>query len=680
MLKKAKVKQSKVKQGAGSKPALTYQILSCFALLSIVVTLHATHVAWEVIVIFYILCIWRCLAIRWKYVPCNAWVIYPIAVIVFLFVASRYGIPVGRHAGIAYLLVLVGLKCMEIRTIRDIKITILLGFFVVITHFLFAESYQYIPILLAATLMLFWLLAQTEHIDPIRFWLFDLKLMGSMVLQSIPFVLLLFYLLPRLSGSIFLFKTEGDQAITGLSDTLQMGTVGQLAQSDEIAFIASFDSESTPPPDQRYWRGNVFWQTDGRTWSRGDTSKQISVGSVKFNHEISDKNPLYRYTIDSEISRQNWLFTLDYPVSLPNAVNIDSDYHLYTADTKKPLKRYHLASNPNNPAFGINPFDPTEGLSLGNTIVTPRLQSLVEQFNRNANDASELANNILTHFATQPFNYSLKPPILASDAPVDEFLFESKTGFCGHYASSFATLMRLSGVPSRIVVGFLGGELNPRSNQIVVRQSDAHAWVEIFQLERGWFRVDPTAAIAPERVDRSIDINSSLSGADRIIFTSADLQGIKKLLREIRWIKDAMHANWQRWFVHYDLSKQQQLLGRLGLGNVDKYVLTIFILISALAAITLLSLLLLWKERNKIDPLIKHYRIFCEKLKKSGIPIYHHDGPQNLCNRAQALRPEHATQIGSIFQKYIQLRYASTEKAEQSEIAEFGRLVKHFYQ
>jgi hypothetical protein len=315
-------------------------------------------------------------------------------------------------------------------------------------------------------------------------------------------------------------------------------------------------------------------------------------------------------------------------------------------------------------------------LKTDGTIVTPRLRQLVAELSDGAGSASEIARRALEHFNRNPFAYTLRPPLLTSDAPVDEFLFETRRGFCGHYASSFAILMRLAGVPARLVTGYLGGQVNPRANQIVVRQSEAHAWTEIWDESSGWIRVDPTAAVAPERIEHTIDYASSLGREGIVLFDDIQFSGFRRLSIELVWLRDAMRATWNRWFTTFDRDRQRQLLEALGIGGIDMRYISVAAFLGALGLLSVVSLLLFRSERHQQDPALKIYRKFQRKIARHGVVHRPGEGPRDLARRAARALPGKQQLIEGITRQYVQMRYAGDGKADREGIRRLRRLVE----
>ncbi|MGB5706399.1 MAG: DUF3488 and transglutaminase-like domain-containing protein [Arenicellales bacterium] len=655
-------------------PSGTRLLALAIGFLTLAVLPHINHLRFEVIAIFLALAIWRLVATRGNRLPRNRWIIYLFAIIGFSVSAWLYGAPIGRDPGVAFLLVLMGLKCVEISTLRDIRIVLLLGFFMIATHFLYVDGISWAAPLLGLVIALTWLMTQIEHADPGRYLFSDLKLVGKMLIQALPFVFILFYLFPRLSGSVFLFETEADTAVTGLSDTLNMGTISNLIQSREVAFTATFLGQQIPPPSERYWRGGVLWVTDGRQWTRGKFAPFLGVTPA-----VTDlQNQVYRYEIELEPTNQNWLYSLDYPISIPRDARLDADHHLYVSRPIERPFRYEIVSNGTSIKEPLSDIARLQSLNLGGTVFTPRLDGLVQEITRGTNSPSDIAQRMLEHFNQNDFSYTLQPPLLESDAPVDEFLFESRRGFCGHYASSFATIMRSAGIPARVVVGYLGGEHNPRSNQIVVRQSDAHAWTEIWDSEIGWTRVDPTASIAPERVEYPIDFDTSLNTDRVVLFSARDFQGLRRIGIELVWLKDAIKAKWNRWFVAFDGSRQRQLLRSMGLGQINAKLLSVGAFISALGLLSLFSFILFRRDQVHPDPVDRIYLNFCCKLKRRGLTRRHNEGPVDFAHRVSARLPGLQREVQLITQEYIALRYAIVDAPEKGALNRFRKLVRGF--
>jgi hypothetical protein len=295
---------------------------------------------------------------------------------------------------------------------------------------------------------------------------------------------------------------------------------------------------------------------------------------------------------------------------------------------------------------------------------TGRMMQFVEQqitssTVNNQFDENRYALGILEFFNKNPFVYTLQPPLLLSDAPIDEFLFTSRRGFCEHYATGFVTLMRAANIPARVVIGYLGGEYNPRTSQITVRQSDAHAWAEFWSEDKGWVRIDPTAVIAPERIDNQINYDLSIDANGDVKYLSLDLGTLGSLLREVRWYSGLVKQQWQRWFVGFDFKRQRSLLTALGMHNFNLQTLAILAFLSGLVILICSAFLFYRNDRNKVDKVARLYNLYCKKLSGQGIERKETEGPMDYCIRCMEQFPELRSKFHHITHLYTSLRYGA---------------------
>jgi hypothetical protein len=249
---------------------------------------------------------------------------------------------------------------------------------------------------------------------------------------------------------------------------------------------------------------------------------------------------------------------------------------------------------------------------------------------------------------------------------MDEFLFETRRGFCEHYAGAFALLMRIAGIPARVVLGYMGGEYNPLGDYLIVRQSDAHAWSEIWLVEKGWVRVDPTAAVAPERVERG-DLLERLGSATPLRFRSGEVGALLRWVRDLRLLSDAIATGWRDWVVGLSSSRQQSILQTLGLGALREYGLAIALTLGAAAVLSLL-LIALTRSRYPRDPLERLYRTFCNRLSRVGLSRRENEGPLDFSRRVAAARPDLTRPVESFIALYLPLRYGPNQKPEHQRV------------
>ena len=613
---------------------------------------HALHLPVWLTAVVVICGIWRYMAGR------NAWRLPPriLLILATLLLAggvlASYGTIAGRDAGVALLTLLIGLKLLEMRSRRDTIVVLFLGYFLVVTQFLFTES------LLTAGWMLVMVWAMTALLITVTrptsrtLSRGHLRLAATMMCQALPVMLLLFLLFPRIPGPLWGMPEDDARGVTGLSDEMTPGMISQLSQSDAVAFRVEFDGEP-PAPSQRYWRGPVLPDYDGRTWRRPDSMSSVPPPMEALAGEIN-------YTVTLEPHNRDWIFTLDLPVAVSEAVRLGSEYELSRTRPVRERLRYQASSALHyrlDPAMSV--YDPEPYRYLPDD-AHPRTRDLAQRWIEETEDKDAFIDRSLRQFREEPFVYTLAPPLMQDD-PVDQFLFDERRGFCENYASAFAVLMRAAGIPARVVTGYLGGEINPTGNYMIVRQSDAHAWVEIWREDQGWLRVDPTAWVAPDRIELGL--------ADAL----ADPEGLPAMARRdahwtrelaLRW--DAVNAYWDRWVLAYGPSLQQRLMERFGLGNFNQ--LLAALAGGLLASVALLAIIILWgRPARPEDPAARLWRRLVHRLDRAGIPPRPSEGPRDYARRVMRERPDIAARMQSALDSYLRLRYA--RRARRDDLA-----------
>ena len=491
-------------------------------------------------------------------------------------------------------------------------------------------------------------------------------LAGRALLYAIPLALLLFVFFPRIPGA-FWSLPRSDEAETGLSDTMSPGSISQLTSSYDIAFRVKFEG-APPPPAQRYWRGPVLHEFDGYTWRRRPDTRYLQ-------QELEYSGPAYRYRITLEPSEQRWWFSLDTVDHSPDPnVFFSYDYELVARNPVTDTTSYNATSHTLTRS--------TQPLSkLAREIETqwpqghnPRSLQLARTMRSRVGSDQEFVAAVLLFFRTGGFVYSLTPPLLSYDS-VDDFLFNTHSGFCGHYASAFVALMRGAGVPARVVTGYLGGEWNPIGNYFVVRQSDAHSWTEVWLEGRGWMRVDPTAEVEPDRLTRGLlDLMPQAGSAGTRLARASP--GLTALLQ--RW--DAINTWWTSNVLKFDYRSQLNLLSRLGIPSPDVEA------VGWAFATALLSWLawIAWQmsrgaPRVRPDRLARAYARLCRKLARVGLPRSAHEGPIAYAEAVRQTRPELGEAVRSLLTRYAELRYgAPRADSRAADVAGFERAVARF--
>lgn len=583
------------------------------------------------------------------------WLLTVCAVASAFGVFLQYGTLFSREAGMALLALLLCLKLAETKGSRDAFLVVMLCYFLLMTWFFDSQA---IP---AAAGMLFMLVILTADLVRINagagVWA-SLRLSFRLLVQAAPMAAVFFLLFPRIPGPIWALPQAQGRASSGLSDTLSPGSIGNLVLSDEVAFRVEFGSKM-PQRSRLYWRGPVMWDYDGKTWTAG--------GPRPSRMHLHVLGGLVSYDVTLEPDGRRWLFALDMPYSHPLDSTIMQDGQIVAAAPVKERKRYEMTSSLEYEAgLDESAGDLAEATRIpdgGN----PRSRSLAASWK--GEPAGEVARHAIAFFRSHGFVYTLSPPLLGSDQ-VDDFLFGTRSGFCEHYASSFAFLMRAAGIPARIVTGYQGGEINPIGNYLTVRQSDAHAWVEIWEKGRGWLRIDPTAIVAPTRIESGI--SAALPVGEGIPLM---MRQDAAWLRSLRFGWDAAANAWNQWVVGFGEEKQKQLFGNFGIAGVKDIAATFAVVVSVLL-IAMTGFLLLRSGKKRPDRVLESYLRFCRKMKRHGVGRMESEGPLDYAKRIAILKPEAASRAKAVIRLYVLLRYG--ERTTAADLSEFERLVKSF--
>jgi transglutaminase-like putative cysteine protease len=476
---------------------------------------------------------------------------------------------------------------------------------------------------------------------------------------ALPLAVLLFLFFPRLPGAFWALP-EGNQASTGLGDEMSPGSIVHLYQSDAPALRVRFDGP-LPPPEQRYWRGPVLHYFDGYTWRR----QPMPLGAPA---PLRYDGPAYHYQVTLEPDEHNVLIALEMPRAPPVGVPAFSTYD-YQLLTRRPVLRaisYSLVSSPQHHNAGpLPPLVRQMDLWLPRTR-NPRSRQLAQQLRAGAADDAAFVTATLDYLRHGGFSYTLTPPPLGLNS-VDDLLFYTRQGFCEHYASAFAMLMRAGGVPARVVTGYLGGEWNPFGDYLLIRQSDAHAWDEVWLQGRGWVRVDPTSVVSPASLTEQLDGLQPAAGA------AAHVRAASWLLSSVQaW--QAVNAWWQDQVIGFNFTQQLNLIGRLGFGGAQWQALVWLLGIGGALWLALVAWSLRPRTWVRADPLSRSWRRLERKLGHSVAPRASYEGPVAYAERVGRARPELAASLGALARRYARLRYGPG--ASPAELQRFRRAVK----
>ena len=579
-----------------------------------------------------------------------------------------YGTLLGKDAGTGFLILLAFLKLFEVNDKRDIYMVVFLNYFLIASNFFHTQSpwiavYVFVVVLYLTSLLILFSDRQGSITLHQR-----LRIASRILLQATPLMLVLFVLFPRIPGPLWGLPKDATAASTGLSEDMSPGSLSNLSQSDEVAFRVRFGTDA-PPHESMYWRGPVFSYYDGWTWTSGITSAK-AVASLQIS---GDEANLVKYTVTLEPHQRNWLFALEHPVGLQTSgYRLNRELQLLNKNKIHSVFQYTLVSDTAASSRELLYVERYRNLRLPDGF-NPRTLELARSWREAAGEDDRMViDNALAHFREEPFVYTLSPPLLGNDA-MDDFLFETRRGFCEHYSSAFVILMRAAGIPARVVTGYQGAEKNPLDDYIIVRQSNAHAWAEVWLDSDGWVRIDPTSAVSPGRIE--LGIQNAV--AERELLPTI-LVSDNALLRQIQYQWDSFNNTWNEWVVGFDQKRQQQLFRDLGMGTADWKELITWM---AVAMLLVGGLIFWWVLKQgsgiKLDRVRRAYERFCSKLARTGIERVMSDGPQEYYARVRdRLSPACASAADRVIDRYVKIRYGGDGSSEN--INEFLRLVRQF--
>jgi transglutaminase-like putative cysteine protease len=507
---------------------------------------------------------------------------------------------------------------------------------------------------------------------------------GLIALKALPLTAVLFVLFPRLDNPLWGLPRDAFTQGTGLSNSMAPGGISRLLQSQAIAFRVRFEGR---PPDNAslYWRGPVFGRFDGRTWS--PLAQRLAATTPLLVN--AEQASAIDYTVTLEPNNRDWLFMLEMPARVPEDASLQprmtSQGQLLAVRPITARTRYEARSFTRF-AFGLN----ETALSLQDWLsLPPGFNPRALQFAADLRDrlpASDSADPrsgdaqrvraVLDHFRDGGFRYTLEPPLLGRDS-VDEFLFETRLGYCEHFASAFVVLMRAMGVPARVVTGYQGGELNPVDGFLTVRQSDAHAWAEVWLAGRGWVRIDPTSVVAPVRIEQGQRELARQAGAGPLFSIGADALWVRAVRRmRLNW--EALENSWNQWVISYSAQRQMFLLERLGF-DPDWRVLGVLLALAVSIVVTALAVLSL-RHRVRRDPLAELEKDFRARLERGGVQCAPADGLRALGRRlASELAPASQAEGAAILAALERMRYSrDSVGVPVAEIRRLGRRVRRF--
>ena len=607
--------------------------------------------------------LWRVMVYqgRWSYPGRWTKVVFVIAGLVGIGVGYQ-GRVYGLEPAVALLVIAFVLKLLEMQHKRDAYIVILLGYFVAITEFLFFQSIPYALYILFSVVLITAALIGLNQTQSHRQPLKTLKLAATLMVQSIPMMLVLFVLFPRISP-LWTVPLESQAAKSGVTDRMSPGDIASLSLSPELAFKASFNGP-VPGPSQLYWRGLVLENYDGKTWTRRTNltdgiwrNKQSKPVWAKHIERLGNTQS---YSIILEPTRQNWLFSLAAADLSANAdIAMLDDYTLAYVHRRGVTTKFKYAVTSDleyrlETDLSDEVRQRTTNLPSGGN---PRARELANLLYAAATSDADYVNRVLIYYADEEFVYTLAPPVLG-DNDIDEFLFDSQRGFCEHYAGSFVFMMRAAGIPARIVLGYQGGEYNALANYIAVHQFDAHSWAEVWYEGRGWVRVDPTRMVSSERIQRGLE---SAVADENTFLANSPLSWLK--YRQLLWLQDlrqqldAIGHYWDNWVVGYNPRTQLEFLStyfeNINASRLGLLMLTTFFVLLGIVALFVLRT----RNTRLLTAVDQQYLRFCQLLAKQGLVRQTGEGPWSYNERVSQTRPDLAPVVTRVTREYTRMNY-----------------------
>ncbi len=635
-----------VKQQGHPPPAPVMWTIAAFALAALP---HLAAMPFQIPAVVIGVLVWRLAAARWQWQPPPTWLRVIMTLSLLALVMVSFGGLWGRRTATALLCIMLAAKMMEMYQVRDLRLVASVCFFLIATQFLFKESLVYLGYLVAGCWLTTLALVRIQHIqlrdncpsDQGPSSAQSLRSALNLLLLALPIALTLFLLFPRLAQPLWGLPDQALDGKTGLSEDMSPGSIASLYADDTPAFRVEFDG-APPPPGQRYWRGPVLWDFDGTTWTRS----YFSLAPARM--EIPVTGDSIAYEVQLEPHERLWMLALDLPARSDHPRSrITMDYQLVSHRPLTTLTAYKVISNPNyidTPA--LNEPQRLQGLRLPPER-NPQTLAMAREWRERYPDDRELINAILDWFREEPFYYSLETAPLGRHG-ADEFLFDLRTGYCEYYASAFAILTRAAGIPTRIVTGYQGGFWNSGGGYMLVRHSDAHAWTEVWLEGSGWTRVDPTAAVSPQRIQQG---SSSVVDDRRFLL---DWPWVNNLRNQL----DRVQHLWNQWVLGFNAQRQIDMLQKLGLPQLSSYQIgLLMMLVLLLIGLPLMLTLLREATTRSSNPLERSWQRLLGRLRRYGLRKSPDETPLEFAARASVSLERTGPMFKRLTRMYHQAHY-----------------------
>lgn len=511
-----------------------------------------------------------------------------------------FGLSLGAEVAIGFLLLCLGAKLWELHKRRDAYVVLNLSLFVLAAAFLWTQGVlMALAVLVALLSVLMGFITLSDDGNPTGAG--RIRSLALVTLPAVPLLVLLFLFFPRIPP-LWSFQAMNKSATTGVSDHMSAGDFSQLSRSTELAFRVEFLDGQRPSRSDMYWRGMVFSHFDGQTWRQSDFSQAIWSSQdalPTWAIQAYQGRAQGRYQVILEPTNQHWLFALDYPkpVAAPD-IGMNQEFNLRTALPVSQQRRYQVAHHP-DAKIDVTLSSAAQRIHTQLPNGNPKSRALAQSFYTQARgDTQQMIALIQAHMTREPFRYTLSPPLLDGER-VDQFLFETRAGFCEHYASSFVFLMRAAGVPARVVAGYQGGELGRDGRSWEVRQMDAHAWAEVWLEGTGWARIDPTGFVSPERIDVGMNALTDAAGGEMFgdgVIAQLGYQQFR-LSQSLRRYADQLSYYWQKDVVGFDQERQKNAL--LKWLNLTKLSTQLMLLAGLFTLLFVLFSAVIWLRRRR---------------------------------------------------------------------------------
>ncbi|WP_095095579.1 DUF3488 and transglutaminase-like domain-containing protein [Pseudomonas sp. Irchel 3A5] len=626
---------------------------------ALVIVPFIQHIPGTIIILWLVCMLWRVQIFRMRARHPGAWIKGGLLVGTAGGVYLARGSLVGLEAGAALLVAAFVLKMLETQSRRDALVLIFLGFFCITVGYLFEDNLLWAAFTLLPVSTLLAALIGLQSSSHSSSQPGSLKLAIKLLAQAVPLMLLLFLFFPRLEP-LWSLPQPSNKGQTGLSDSMAPGDMAELSKSAALVFRASFDGP-IPARNQLYWRSLTLEQFDGRRWSQSLRAQTVQMP------QWQKRGDSLSYSIVMEPSGRPWLSSLDVAESNLGDVRQMNDFRLQRRRPVEQSLLYNVTSWP----------DATREAQLSENIQrqdlqlpakgNPQARQWASDLLRRHPQPDGLVQTMLDYFAREPYHYTLKPPTLGPDS-IDDFLFESRRGFCAHYAGAMTFVLRAAGIPARVVAGYQGGELNPDGQYLTVRQFDAHAWVEYWQPGVGWRSVDPTAAVAPQRIEQGLE---QALAADEAFLADSPMSALR--YRHVPWINslrlswDNLNYGWQRWVLGYQGQEQLRVLNRCFSGlEAPAFIVGLGVFLGLVA----LWVFKPWQRES--DSQLRLFGAFERLLARHGLRRLPGEGAEQFSRRAALSLPGHAEAIDAFVREFQAQRYAGSS----SSPAELRRRLK----